>query len=160
MLRVATPKDLKFIYKLFIQEARHRHFNYDIYLSFLKRFGFKCELNSIIRHEKRISNNERARALIFTRENKPIGFTIISVNSPDKCIELWLVAIDEKYRGKGFGKEMTGQVINVLRNEGLDIYARCYNHSESMIEILKNYGFNIDSRFAHPEMKLLMFISR
>lgn len=160
MLRIATLKDFKFIYKLFIQEARHRHFNHDIYSSFLKRFGFKLELKRIINYGKRIYNDERATALIFTRENEPVGFTIISVNTPDECIELWLVAIAENHRGKGSGKEMIGQVLNLLGSEGLDIYARCYNRSEVMINILKSYNFKIDPRFAHPEMKLLLFTSR
>ncbi|OVZ88274.1 hypothetical protein CBW54_09460 [Yersinia kristensenii] len=74
MLRIATLKDFKFIYRLFIQEARHRHFNHDIYSSFLKRLGF--------------------------------------------------------------------------------------NRSEVMINILKSYNFKIDPRFAHPEMKLLLFTPR
>ncbi|CNI31899.1 MULTISPECIES: GNAT family N-acetyltransferase [Yersinia] len=160
MLRVATLKDFKFIYKLFIQEAQHRHFNHDIYSSFLKRFGFKRELKRIIKYGKRIYNDERATALIFTRENEPVGFTIISVNASDECIELWLAAIAEKHRGKGSGKEMTGQVLKLLGSEGLNIYARCYNRSEVMINILKSYNFKIDPRFAHPEMKLLLFTPR
>lgn len=156
MLRLATPKDFKFIYKLYLQEARERHFNYDIYASRLKRFFFRYELKSIIKKRIRISNRAQANALVFTKENIPVGFTILSEDSANQCIEIWLVAIATEHRGKGLGKEMLTLTLKLFKDSKTDIYARCFNHSKAMIKILEKNNFIDDYRFSSQEMKLLL----
>lgn len=56
--------------------------------------------------------------------------------------ELWIVAIDKKFRNQGHGKQMILGIINQFKGKNLMLFARCAPESEIMYQLLLQHGFN------------------
>lgn len=135
MLNYATSQDIDFIVQLILLEAENGIFSKEL-LGEDAAYGLKAQITTIITHRRKIDGTT-AYALIKREKNVPIGFIVISSNP----MELWMVAIDPKYRGLGLGERMVLEFLNQMIGKNIVLVARCSEQSEIMFHILTKHGF-------------------
>jgi ribosomal protein S18 acetylase RimI-like enzyme len=139
MMRNAAAADHQYILDLVLAEASKGHFSRDLLIPAAAR-GFGIELASILANGVR-HNGLRAYALIWEKNSKPIGFTIMSAGPENKGNELWMSAISPEHRGNGEGKAMVLEILKHFKGKNLGLLARCAPESEAMYRILTSNGF-------------------
>ena len=140
MLRHAEIKDLEFIYDLIMDGSKHGYFNKLYYKSNEASNGLKIELISILSKRVRI-NGLMSYGVIYEKNSKPIGFTIMSTVENNKGNEIYMSSIDNNYRKEGYGKNMIQGILEQFKGKNLTLLARCSNESEIMFQLLSKNGF-------------------
>ena len=136
MLRYASLEDYQFIFTLMRAEAKNGHFVLDS--ASLVPFGL--ELKSVLASRSR-QDGTHAYALIYEKDGKPMGFSIVSFNSINNVYELWISAIWPRHRDVGEGKAMVAELLSKFKGQNVDLMARCTPESEAMFHILTSNGF-------------------
>ncbi len=139
MMRNAYPEDFQFILTLVLSEARNGNFARELLIPAATR-GFELELKSVLISGVRL-NGIAAYALIWEKDDKPIGFVIMSAGPDNKGNELWMLAIWPRHRGKGEAKAMISELLNQFKAKNVWLMARCSQESEAMFHILTTNGF-------------------
>lgn len=141
MHRYANINDLEFIYELILEGSSYGYFNrkYKEYKEAAN--GLMLELMLILTEKKRI-NGLVSYALIYEFYGNPIGFVIMSAVEENKGNELWMVAIDKKFRNQGHGKKMILGILEQFKGKNLTLIARCATESEIMYQLLLKNGFD------------------
>ncbi len=97
--------------------------------------------------------DSEAEHVIVYYDNEPIGCARIRTNG---CVKLERIAILEKYRQRGFGKQLTEYLINYCKNKN---YNEICLHSQTYVsDFYKKLGFRergklfFDAGIEHVEM--------
>jgi len=142
MMRYGTVRDHEFILSIILKEAANGHFERDLLLPEATR-GLELELMSVLSHQRR-HNGSFAYALIWERNERRIGFIVMSALEGDTGNELWLAAVAPAYRRQGEGKKMIRTVLRQFKEQGVGLMARCTPESEAMYHLLTANGFVLD----------------
>lgn len=97
MMRHASIDDFSFINSLVLSEAQQGHFDRQLLIPVLKH-GWEIELQSVLANGVH-QCGLRAYALIWEKNEKPIGFVIMSAVSDNKGNELWMASVLPEHRG-------------------------------------------------------------
>lgn len=136
MMDYATFQDIDFIVQLILSEAENGFFSKKLLREDAKK-GLKVEITNIVTQQRKIDGTV-AYALVKREKNVPIGFIVIS----SKPMELWMIAIDPKYRGMGIGERIVVEFLNQMIGSNILLIARCSKQSEAMFHILTKHGFS------------------
>lgn len=60
----------------------------------------------------------RSRAFLICDDETPVGMGLYYDDPELGCYDLSQLFIDERYQGKGYGKEATAQILEILRQDG------------------------------------------
>lgn len=149
--------DISFMQQLLVQGAQRGHFSSRI----LEVPNFiNNTLMSLLRNGRLYDKPLRAQAIIFEHNKSRIGFAIIAeVETNQGGNELYAMAVDEPFRGRGYGRAMLNEILR--RWSGVTLYARCFPASQRMYEMLIKSGFEFlfDSKdgarvLGHPAIDL------
>lgn len=139
MLRNASLNDFQFIFTLVRVEAKNGHFALDPLIPATTR-DFELELKSVLASKVRL-NGTHAYAMIYEKNDVPIGFVIMSFNLINNVYELWVAGIWPRHRDKKEGKTMISELLSLFKGKNIDLMARCAPASEAMFHILTTKGF-------------------
>lgn len=87
--------------------------------------------------------NQRSRAFLIYADETPVGMGLY-YDLPDmECYDFSQLFIDERYQGKGYGKEATEMILNAMRADGkykkVDL---CYiDGNEAAKKLYESFGF-------------------
>lgn len=87
--------------------------------------------------------NQRSRAFLIYADETPVGMGLY-YDLPDmQCYDFSQLFIDERYQGKGYGKEATEMILNAMRADGkykkVDL---CYiDGNEAAKKLYEIFGF-------------------
>lgn len=81
-------------------------------------------------------NENRHWRLYFNQSNEFIGFSSYEIRK--QCIYLTSTLIVEDYRGKGLGKQLINELVDLFPNDVL----KCSSNNEKALKILKDKGFS------------------
>lgn len=93
-----------------------------------------------------INNCEVARTFGIYDEDTMVGFTMLAFDEayedPDDRYWLWRFMIDEKYQGKGYGKEALKSIIVYFKeNHATNIRLSTKESNVNAIALYKQFGF-------------------
>lgn len=86
---------------------------------------------------------QRSRAFIICADETPVGMGLY-YDLPDmECYDLSQVFIDERYQGKGYGKEAIEMILNALKADGkYNKVVLCYiDGNEAAKKLYESFGF-------------------
>ena len=150
-LRKAKLDDIDFIIKLIIQGSQNGHYNnnyklphqYQIILNFYTEI---IKGNIPITYDNDRGTHKYGEIWIYYREDiGNIGFVYLIENqegSWEKEREIMLFSIKQKLQNKCFGNGLLNYLMSGCPNK-MKVYARCYEPSFIMLEMLKRNNFKI-----------------
>lgn len=152
-LRAACLKDLNLISQTILHDAKNGHYSELYCTNDEARRGLQVNLKSMIEHECRINTvvknnvliNETlfSRVITFEKGQNPIGFSIISSSDDAEHLEIWMFSIHNDFRNKGYGQKALNKLLRSIAKAypQKDIVARCFDSSETMINLLQKENF-------------------
>lgn len=152
-LRAACLKDLNLISQTILHDAKNGHYSELYCTNDEARRGLQVNLKSMIEHECRINTvvknnvliNETlfSRVITFEKGQNPIGFSIISSSDYSEDLEIWMFSIHRDFRNKGYGQKALKKLLRSIAKAypQKDIVARCFDSSETMINLLQKEKF-------------------
>jgi GNAT superfamily N-acetyltransferase len=141
---IADHTDLDWMTRLYLHAASHGHFatqntaeGYNV---------VRKNIFSIVTAQKIVDLNLRAQALVFEKDKDKVGYVVMSEVEPGKGgNEIHLFVVDEKFRGKGYGRLILEEVIRRW-HPLIDIYACCFPASQLMATMLTKAGFKTNGK--------------
>lgn len=87
--------------------------------------------------------NQRSRAFIVCDGETPVGMGLYYDLPEMECYDFSQFFIDERYQGKGYGKEATKMVLDTLRADGkYNKVSLCYiEGNEGAKKLYESFGF-------------------
>ena len=152
-LRLAKLEDIDLIHQTILSDASKGHYSRDYLSGDEAKLALKTNLNSMILNKIRYQtiwyNNKlldrrlNARVIIAEKNNKTIGFSIISETDSPKDIEIYKFSIFNDVRNKGYGKKFLKELIKSIQrdNPNSNFVARCFESSKIMMNMLQDNKF-------------------
>lgn len=99
--------------------------------------------------------------LVAKEENEVLGYALGGFNTKENRGWVLSLGVQEKGRGKGLGKQLTEQLIKVLKTQNpKDIFLTVYPNNVSAIKIYKDLGFEgekvLDNYFLDNQKRIVM----
>lgn len=99
--------------------------------------------------------------LVAKESDEILGYALGGLSTKKNQGWLLSLGVNKKARGKGLGKQLTEQLINVFKAEGVkEISLTVYPNNLSAIKIYKNLGFRgdniVDNYFLDNEDRIIM----
>ncbi len=136
----ADLTDLPFMHSLFISEVEDGHFTKGLLKEEQQELS-RANMESIIVHGIQRDNGLRAQAIIYEKNEQRVGFVIMSELEPGEGgNEMYVMAVDKKFRGKGFGSMILDDVIQRIVPHA-NLFVRCMPDSIVMYQMLIKRGF-------------------
>lgn len=86
---------------------------------------------------------QRSRAFIVCADETPVGMGLYYDLPEMECYDLSQFFIDERYQGRGYGKEATRAILNAMKADGLyNQVVLCYvEGNEVAKKLYESFGF-------------------
>ncbi len=139
MFSHADPRTIDRIHSLLLQEAGQGHFEPRM-LEPVRAANMRNNLLSMMQKQERTDENLRAELLVWTEQDREVGWLVNSEIVRGAGNELWMLLIQPNQRGTGAGGRMLDAAITALQDK-VDVYARCYPTSTVMIGMFERRGF-------------------
>lgn len=92
--------------------------------------------------------NSRSRAFVICDDETPVGMAMYHDCEDLDAYDLSQLFIDQRYQGRGFGKEATRQILDMMRQDGK--YAKavlCYiEGNDAAKKLYESFGFRETDR--------------
>lgn len=87
---------------------------------------------------------QRSRAFLICAEDTPVGMGLYYDLPETRCYDFSQLLIDERYQGKGYGKEATKMVLDAMKADGkYDKVVLCYvEGNEKAKKLYESFGFS------------------
>ncbi|EJK2102336.1 hypothetical protein VCSRO184_0843 [Vibrio cholerae] len=140
-LELATQDDASFVFTQVIESSKNGHFNPILQMP-EAQMGLRLQIGDSIEEGRCYVNPieiRNSRILIKRVNGVPVGFSWITYGE-DNQYEIYLLAVVDQYRKKGYGTEILLESIKNIPH-GSTIYGRLYHVSKIMREIMNKNGF-------------------
>jgi len=102
--------------------------------------------------------------IVAEEDNQILGYALGAVNTKQKQAWILSLGVSEKARGRGLGKQLTEQLIEVLKTEDLkEIALTVFPENNAAIKIYKDLGFErspvLDNYFLDNEARIVMTLA-
>lgn len=134
----AASKDTGYILNLATVGAINGHFDTKV---LTETEVFRAYINSAITKGADLKGFQTEALLAYADETL-VGAVVITdaIGTPDKGVELALIAIDVTYHGHGYGSSALDALLKHFLPQG-SVYARCLPASERLRQMLVKRGF-------------------
>jgi len=103
------------------------------------------------------------RPFCIYKDETMVGFVMLDCDEAEKECGIWRIMIDEKYQGKGYGKEAMKIVLEDIKKNLVfeDIFLYVKPDNEIAIKIYKDLGFYIEGEIGeYVDGEYLMLLGR
>lgn len=102
--------------------------------------------------------------IVAEEDNQILGYALGAVNTKQKQAWVLSLGVSEKARGRGLGKQLTEQLIEVLKTEDLkEIALTVFPENNAAIKIYKDLGFEgspvLNNYFLDNEARIVMTLA-
>ena len=102
--------------------------------------------------------------IVAEEDNQILGYALGAVNTKQKQAWVLSLGVSEKARGRGLGKQLTEQLIEVLKTEDLkEIALTVFPENKAAIKIYKDLGFEgspvLNNYFLDNEARIVMTLA-